>query len=321
MEFKHISVLLDECIDSLDIKPDGVYVDGTVGGAGHSKEIAKRLSPNGRLICIDQDAEAVNKAKEVLKNCECEITIVKDNYLNIKRILDELSIGKVDGILLDLGVSSYQLDNAERGFSFNKNARLDMRMDTDKQRSAYDIVNEYSKTELARVIKIYGEEKFANNIAKHIVNDRKVKPIETTFDLVESIRKAIPMKVQKTMGHPAKRVFQAIRIELNEELDVLRKGLDDMVDVLDDGGRLSVITFHSLEDRIVKRQFKRYEDPCTCPRDFPVCMCGNVSKGNIYNRKAILPSDEEKEKNSRSKSAKLRVFNRTLGDGYEKGTS
>ncbi len=308
MEFKHISVLLNETVDSLKIKEDGIYVDGTVGGAGHSKLIASRLSAEGRLICIDQDDAAIKKASEVLADCECKVDIVKNNFVNVKEVLSDLGVEKVDGIILDLGVSSHQIDTAYRGFSFNADAPLDMRMDQTKQRSAKDIVNDYSKAELARIFRIYGEEKFANNIAKHIVEARKDKPLETTFELVEIIRRAIPMKVQKTMGHPAKKIFQAIRIELNEELDVLRKGIDDMVDVLSDGGHLSIITFHSLEDRIVKKKFRDLENPCTCPREFPVCVCGKISKGKVVNRKPILPSKDEMEVNSRSKSAKLRVF-------------
>lgn len=313
MEFKHISVLLSETIESLKIKKDGIYFDGTVGGAGHSREIAKRLSKEGTLICVDQDDNAISKASEVLGDFECNIHIVKDNFVNIKNILDRLGVQKVDGILLDLGVSSHQIDSAERGFSFNNDARLDMRMDQSKEKTAYDIVNTYSKVELARIFRIYGEEKFANNIAKHIVEERSNKPIETTLELVDVIRKAIPMKVQKTMGHPAKKVFQAIRIELNAELDVLRNGLDDMVDSLADEGIISIITFHSLEDRIVKKKFRTYENPCTCPREFPVCVCGNKSKGVVVNKKPIVASKKEQEDNSRSKSAKLRVFKK-LGE-------
>ncbi len=308
MEFKHISVLLSETIESLKIKENGIYFDGTVGGAGHSKEIAKRLGKDGVLICVDQDDNAIAKASEVLKDFDCTIHIVKDNFVNIKSVLERLGVQKVDGILLDLGVSSHQIDSARRGFSFNNDAGLDMRMDQSKEKTAYDIVNGYSKVELARIFKIYGEEKFANNIAKHIVEERSKKPIETTLELVEVIRKAIPMKVQKTMGHPAKKVFQAIRIELNAELDVLKNGLDDMIDSLENDGIISIITFHSLEDRIVKKKFKTYENPCTCPREFPVCVCGNKSKGKVVNRKPIIASVEEQEANSRSKSAKLRVF-------------
>ncbi len=308
MEFKHISVLLDETIESLKIKENGIYFDGTVGGAGHSREIAKRLGKDGVLICVDQDDSAIAKASEVLKDFDCTVHIVKDNFVNIKSILSRLGVQKVDGILLDLGVSSHQIDTVDRGFSFNNDARLDMRMDQSKENTAYDIVNTYTKVDLARIFKVYGEEKFANNIAKYIVEDRSKKPIETTLELVEIIRKAIPMKVQKTMGHPAKKVFQAIRIELNAELDVLRNGLDDMLDSLSDKGIISIITFHSLEDRIVKKKFKGYENPCTCPREFPVCVCGKKSKGKVVNRKPIVASKVEQETNSRSRSAKLRVF-------------
>ncbi len=308
MEFNHVSVLLNETVDSLRIKEDGIYVDGTVGGAGHSREIAKRLGENGRLICIDQDDDAIKKASEVLKDFPCRIDIVKSNFVNVKKVLADLGVEKVDGIMLDIGVSSHQIDTADRGFSFNNDAPLDMRMDRTSSKTAKDIVNTYSKSELARIFRIYGEEKFANNVAKHIEEDRKIKPIETTFELVEVIRKAIPMKVQKTMGHPAKRIFQAIRIELNEELEVLRNGIDDMVEALDDGGVLSIITFHSLEDRIVKKKFRDFENPCTCPREFPVCVCGKSPLGKMSPRKPILPSRKEMEENSRSKSAKLRVF-------------
>ncbi len=311
MEFNHTSVLLNETIESLKIKEDGIYFDGTVGGAGHSKEIAKRLGKDGILICVDQDDNAIEKATQVLKNAVCKVYIVKRNFVDIKSILSELKIEKVDGILLDLGVSSHQIDTPERGFSFNNDADLDMRMDTSKDVSAYDIVNEYSKSELAKIFRVYGEEKFANNIAKHIVTERQEKPIKTTFELVEVIRKAIPMKVQKTMGHPAKKVFQAIRIELNSELEVLKKGLDDMVDTLSENGVISIITFHSLEDRIVKKKFKAYEDPCICPREFPVCVCGKTSLGKVVTKKPIIPTEAEKLENSRSRSAKLRVFMRS----------
>lgn len=308
MEFKHKSVLLDEVIEGLDIKPDGIYVDGTLGGGGHSLEICKRLSDKGRLIGIDQDRKAIEAATLRLKDHIDKVTIVKSNYENIKKILKDLDIDKVDGILLDLGVSSYQLDNRERGFSYLEDSKLDMRMDTDSTKTAKDIVNEYSEMELFRMIRDYGEDRFAKNIAKHIVNERKIKEIETTFELKEIIYHAIPLKVRKTDSHPEKRTFQAIRIELNRELDVLENSIDKMIDLLNDKGRLNIITFHSLEDRIVKVRFKKNENPCTCPPDFPVCVCGNVSKGKVITRKPILPSDEELKENSRSKSAKLRIF-------------
>ena len=310
MEFKHKSVLLEETIDNLNIKPDGIYVDGTLGGAGHSYQIAKRLTGGGRLIGIDQDADAIAAATERLKEFEERVTIVRNNYCNMDKVLDELGIDKVDGILLDIGVSSYQLDTAERGFSYRVDAPLDMRMDQRQKMTARDIINDYSESELYRVIRDYGEDRFAKNIAKHIVAERKKAPIETTGQLNEIISHAIPMKVRKTSGHPSKRTFQAIRIELNHELDVLRDTLDDMIELLNPGGRLCIITFHSLEDRIVKSSFRKNENPCTCPSHFPVCVCGNVSKGKVITRKPILPSEEELEVNSRSKSAKLRIFER-----------
>ncbi len=310
MEFKHISVLLQETIDSLAIKPDGIYVDGTTGGGGHSYEICKRLGPEGRLICIDQDTEALEAAGERLKPFAGQITLVKSNYSQMKEVLEEQGIDKVDGIVLDLGVSSYQLDNVERGFSYRENAPLDMRMDRENTVSARDIINEYSESELYRIIREYGEERFARNIARNICKRRQDKPIETTFELVDIIRGSMPAKARNAKGHPAKRTFQAIRIECNQELEVLQWTLNDMVDLLKDGGRISIITFHSLEDRIVKTSFRKYENPCTCPPDFPVCVCGNKSKGKVITRKPILPSEEECNKNTRSKSAKLRVFER-----------
>ncbi len=310
MEFKHTSVLLNETIEGLNIKPDGIYVDGTLGGGGHSLEVCKRLGANGSIIGIDQDAAAIKAAGDRLKDFGEKVTIVRSNYCEMKSRLQELGIDKVDGIILDLGVSSYQLDTAERGFSYREDAPLDMRMDTRQSMTARDIVNDYSEKELYRVIRDYGEDKFAKNIAKHIVIARGKEPIETTGQLTEIIRAAIPMKYQKKSGHPAKRTFQAIRIELNRELEVLRDSLDDMIDLLNPGGRLCIITFHSLEDRIVKSAFKKNEHPCTCPPDFPVCVCGKVSKGSIITRKPILPSEEELEHNSRSKSAKLRIFER-----------
>lgn len=310
MEFKHKSVLLEETIENLNIKPDGIYVDGTLGGGGHSYEIAKRLTAGGRLIGIDQDADAIKAATERLKEFADRVTIVRNNYCNIADVLDELGIVKVDGIILDLGVSSYQLDTAERGFTYNVDAPLDMRMDQRQQITAKDIVNTYSEFDLYRIIRDYGEDKFAKNIAKHIVAARAKAPIQTTGELTEIIRQSIPMKIQATGGHPAKRTFQAIRIELNRELDVLRESLDGMIDLLDDGGRICIITFHSLEDRIVKTIFRKNENPCTCPPDFPVCVCGKKSKGKVIKRKPILPSETEMEENPRSKSAKLRIFER-----------
>lgn len=311
MAFEHKSVLLNETIESLDIKPDGIYVDGTLGGAGHSSQIVKRLT-TGRLIGIDQDEAAIEAAKLRLMDDMDKVTIVRSNYENIKQVLQEINIDKVDGILLDLGVSSYQLDTKERGFSYRENAPLDMRMDTRMKKTAKDIVNEYSEMELFRIIRDYGEDKFAKNIAKHIVRMRSEKPLETTFELNEAIKAAIPAKIRMASGHPSKRTFQAIRIELNKELDVLRNSLDTMIDLLKDKGRLSIITFHSLEDRIVKVQFKNFEDPCTCPKNFPVCVCGQKSKGTIISRKPILPSEEEMTINPRAKSAKLRVFEKRL---------
>ena len=311
MEFKHTSVLLHETIDNLNIRPDGIYVDGTLGGAGHSSEIVKRLNENGRLIGIDQDEDAIAAASERLKDYSDKVTIIRSNYCNMKEELNRIGVTKVNGILLDLGVSSFQLDTPERGFTYrDENAPLDMRMDDRQSLTAKDIVNGYSEMDLYRIIRDYGEDKFAKNIAKHIVQERAKKPIETTGELTEIIRASIPMKVQVTGGHPAKRTFQAIRIELNKELEVLQDNLDDMIDLLNPGGRICIITFHSLEDRIVKTNFKRNENPCTCPSDFPVCVCGKKSKGKVVTRKPILPSEEELEVNSRSKSAKLRVFER-----------
>lgn len=310
MEFEHKSVLLDETINGLNIKPDGIYVDGTLGGGGHAYEVCTRLGTKGSIIGIDQDAAAIEAADARLKDFGEKVAIVRSNYCDMKSRLHELGIDKVDGIILDLGVSSYQLDTAERGFSYREDAPLDMRMDTRQKMTARDIVNDYSEMDLYRVIRDYGEDKFAKNIAKHIVAQRGKDPIETTGQLTEIIRGAIPMKYQKKSGHPAKRTFQAIRIELNRELEVLRDTLDDMIELLNPGGRLCIITFHSLEDRIVKSAFKKNENPCTCPPDFPVCVCGNVSKGSIVTRKPILPSKYEMEANSRSKSAKLRIFER-----------
>ncbi|WMJ81361.1 16S rRNA (cytosine(1402)-N(4))-methyltransferase RsmH [Clostridium sp. MB40-C1] len=305
MNFKHIPVLLNEVIESLDIKEEGIYVDCTLGGAGHSSEIIKRLSSKGRLIGIDQDTNALKAAKEKLKSYE-NVTYVHDNFYNIDNILKELEIEKVDGILMDLGVSSYQLDTAERGFSYMQDAPLDMRMNTENSFSAYNVVNEYSESELFRILKDYGEEKFAKRIAWRIVESREKKNIETTLELVDIIRKAIPMKFQKN-GHPAKKTFQAIRIEVNKELYILDNAVEGSISHLKEGGRLSIITFHSLEDRIIKNKFKSLENPCTCPKEFPICVCGKKPTIKVITRKPIEPLDEEKECNSRSKSAKLRV--------------
>ncbi len=311
MEFNHTSVLRDETIEELHIRPDGIYVDGTLGGGGHSYEICKRLSKKGRLIGIDQDADAIQAASERLAEFSDRVTIVRSNYSDMAGVLSRLGIDHVDGIILDLGVSSFQLDTPERGFTYrSEDAPLDMRMDDRQKLTAKDIVNQYSEMELFRIIRDYGEDRFAKNIAKHIVAERAKKPIETTGDLNAIIKAAIPMKVQVTGGHPSKRTFQALRIELNHELDVLQDNLDTMIDLLNPSGRICIITFHSLEDRIVKSNFKKNENPCTCPSNFPVCVCGNKSKGHVVTRKPILPSEEELEVNKRSKSAKLRVFER-----------
>lgn len=310
MEFKHQSVLLEETIENLNIKPNGIYVDGTLGGGGHSYHICEKLVSGGRLIGIDQDEDAVNAASEHLKRFSDKVTIIRSNYCNMRDELKRIHIETVDGILLDLGVSSYQLDHFERGFTYREDVPLDMRMDQRQSQTAKDIVNHYSEMELYRVIRDYGEDKFAKNIAKHIAAYRNKKEIETTGELTEIIKAAIPMKIRATGGHPAKRTFQAIRIELNRELEVLKNSLDDMIEILNPGGRLCVITFHSLEDRIVKNIMKRNENPCECPREFPVCICGKVSKGFMPVKKPILPSVEELAENKRSKSAKLRVFER-----------
>ena len=310
MGFDHKSVLLEETVQGLNVKPDGIYVDGTLGGGGHAVEVCKRLGDKGSIIGIDQDAAAIEAAGGRLKDFGEKVTIVRSSYRDMKSQLQKLGIDKVDGIVLDLGVSSYQLDTAERGFSYRKDAPLDMRMDTRQKMTARDIVNDYEEMALYRIIRDYGEDRFAKNIARHIVAERGKAPIETTGRLSEVVKRAIPMKYQKKSGHPAKRTFQAIRIELNRELEVLECSLDDMIELLNPGGRLCIITFHSLEDRIVKSAFRRNEDPCTCPPDFPVCVCGNVSKGRIVTKKPILPDEEEKEENTRSKSAKLRIFER-----------
>ena len=309
MEFKHKSVLLEETIDGLAIKTDGIYVDGTLGGGGHSYEICKRLSEKGRLIGIDQDEDAIAAAGKRLEEFKDRVTIVRSNYCNIQKVLSDLGIDKVDGIVLDLGVSSYQLDTIERGFSYKYDTELDMRMDRRQTLTAKEIVNTYSEKDLFRIFKDYGEDQFSKNIAKHIVKNRQEKEIATTFELNEIIKAAIPAKF-RVNGHPSKRVFQAIRIECNKELDVLRESMDTMISILKPEGRLAIITFHSLEDRIVKSAFRKNEHPCTCPPEFPVCVCGKVSMGKNVYRKPILPSEEELEVNSRSKSAKLRVFER-----------
>lgn len=311
MEFRHKSVLLRETMEYLKINPDGIYVDGTLGGGGHAYEICRRLSPNGKLIGIDQDEDAVRAAAGRLSEFQDRTEIVRSNYRQMPEVLSERGIGQVDGILLDLGVSSYQLDDPERGFTYRtEDAPLDMRMDQRQRLTARDVVNTYSETELYRIIRDYGEDKFAKNIAKHMIKARQEKEIETAGELTEIIKRAIPAKVRKNGGHPAKRTFQAIRIELNGELEVLQDSLENMTELLSPGGRICVITFHSLEDRIVKNIFRKCEHPCTCPPDFPVCVCGKKSMGKTVTRKPVLPSEEELECNSRAKSAKLRVFER-----------
>lgn len=309
--FKHNPVLLEEVLEGLNIKPDGIYVDGTLGGAGHSYEICSRLK-GGRLIGIDQDEDAVKAASERLKEFGDIVSIVKSNYENVDPVLKELGIKEVDGILLDLGVSSYQLDTPERGFSYRNDAPLDMRMDRERDLTAADVVNTYSEYDLFRIIRDYGEDRFAKNIAKHIVIERAKKKIETTFELNEIVKASIPAKVRETGGHPSKRTFQAIRIELNRELEVLENSLEKMIDLLKPGGRLCIITFHSLEDRIVKTAFNKAENPCTCPPEFPVCVCGKKSKGKHLTKKAVLPTEKEQEENPRSKSSKLRIFEKSF---------
>ena len=310
MTFQHYSVLLNETIEQLDIKENGIYVDGTLGGGGHASAVLQRLGETGRLIGIDQDAAAIEAAGDRLAPFGDKVTIVRSNYSAMPKVLADLGIYGVDGIVLDLGVSSYQLDTVERGFTYREDTVLDMRMDQRQTKTARDIVNDYTETELFHMIRDYGEDKFARNIAKHIVMAREKKPIETTGELNDIIRAAIPAKVRAKGGHPSKKTYQAIRIELNHELDVLRDTLDEMIDLLNPGGRICIITFHSLEDRIVKSNFKKNEDPCTCPSDFPVCVCGKKSKGKVITRKPILPGEEELSVNSRSKSAKLRIFER-----------
>lgn len=314
MEFKHKSVLLKETIENLNIKPDGIYVDGTLGGGGHAYEVCKRLSSKGRFIGIDQDEDAIKAATRRLMEFEDKVKIIRSNYCDMREALAEAGVFKVDGIVLDLGVSSYQLDDPERGFTYRvEDAPLDMRMDRRQEFTAKELINTYSEMELYRIIRDYGEDKFAKNIAKHIVAARAEKPIETTGELTEIIKAAIPAKIRMNAGHPAKRTFQAIRIELNKELEVLQNSLEDMIDLLQPGGRICIITFHSLEDRIVKSIYKKSENPCTCPSDFPVCVCGKKPLGRVITRKPVLPTEEELEYNSRAKSAKLRVFEKTKG--------
>lgn len=308
MEFAHIPVMLDECLEGLNIKADGIYVDGTVGGAGHSIEIVKRLSENGRLICVDKDEDALKAAGERLAPYSDRVTFIHDDYKNLVAELDSIGVGKVDGILLDLGVSSYQLDNAERGFSYMKDAPLDMRMDRSQRISAYEVVNGYSESELARILFDYGEEKLARQIARNILKARAEKPIETTLELAKIVEDTYPAKTRWKFGHPAKRTFQAIRIEVNDELSSLGEAVTQMARRLEKGGRMAVITFHSLEDRIVKSAFKELSLACTCPPDFPVCVCGKVQEVELVNKKPIVASEGELEKNSRSQSAKLRVI-------------
>ncbi len=307
MEFNHVSVLLHECIDNLNIKEDGIYIDGTMGGAGHSKLICESLSNKGRLICIDQDKNAHVKGREVLKDHLDKVTFVKDNFSNVYNILEDLGIDKVDGILLDLGVSSHQLDEADRGFSYNHDAPLDMRMDRDSDISAYNVVNTYTEKQLHTIIKEYGEENWAKRIAEFIVSEREIKPIETTFELVSVIKKAVPKGARADGPHPAKRTFQAIRIEVNNELNILKNTVRDITKKLNEGGRICIITFHSLEDRIIKNAYRDLENPCICPREVPFCACGLTPQLKVVTRKPIVPTDEEIEFNNRSRSSKLRV--------------
>lgn len=310
IEFKHISVLLQETVDGLNLQPGATIVDGTMGFGGHSEEVLKRMNGNGRVICIDQDADAIRAASKRLEAYEDQLTIVRSNYVNMPEVLDSLGIDTVDGILLDLGVSSFQLDEASRGFTYRMEGPLDMRMDQRNPLTAADLVNTCSKEELCRIFWDYGEERYARNIADRILKEREKAPIETTTQLVDIIRASIPAKARNAGGHPAKRTFQALRIAVNKELDVLTDSIDAMIDRLAPGGRLCIITFQSLEDRIVKNLFKKNENPCICPPEFPVCVCGKKSKGKVITRKPILPSEEEIEVNKRSKSAKLRVFER-----------
>ena len=310
MDFNHVSVLLDETIEGLNINPDGIYFDGTLGGGGHSYEILKRLTGKGILIGVDRDGDAIDAASERLKEFEGKFQLVRSNYSEIETILNDLKISKIDGIVLDLGVSSYQIDNLERGFSYKEDAPLDMRMDQRQLLNAADVVNGYTEEQLIAMLRDYGEERYAKSIAKAIIEGRKDRPIATTQELSDIVKNAVPKKYQIAKGHPAKKTFQAIRIEVNNELNVLKTTLDKMIEHLNPGGRICVITFHSLEDRIVKLNFRNNENPCTCPPDFPVCVCGKKSKGKVITRKPIVPSDEEVENNKRSKSSKLRIFER-----------
>ena len=307
-EFKHLSVLPEEVIEGLKIDPSGIYVDGTLGGGGHAFLVAGKLSRGGKLIGIDRDAEAIEAATKRLEPFKDRVTVVKGNYENAKQILSDLGIDKVNGILLDLGVSSYQFDNKDRGFSYREDAPLDMRMDRSDVMTAYDVVNTYGENELCRILKDYGEEKFAKNIAARIVKQREAAPIRTTFELTEVIKASIPAKIRETGGHPSKKTFQAIRIEVNRELDILKSVIGDLIDLLAPGGRLCIISFHSLEDRIVKQAFKEAENPCICPPDFPVCVCGRKSRGSVVTRKPVTAGEEELENNQRAHSAKLRIF-------------
>ncbi len=310
MEFNHYSVMLEQTIEQLHIRPEGIYVDGTLGGGGHAFQVCSRLT-TGHLYGIDQDDAAIEAAGERLAPFGEKVTVLRGNYSNARAMLAAEGVQKADGILLDLGVSSYQFDTGDRGFSYRFDAPLDMRMDRRQSLTAKEIVNSYSETELFHILRDYGEETFAKNIAKHIVKARESAPIETTFQLNEIIRAAIPAKMRQK-GHPSKQTFQALRIECNQELEVLKNALDDLVDMLTPGGRLCIITFHSLEDRIVKNCFRKNENPCTCPPDFPVCVCGKIPKGKVITKKPILPGEEELAVNSRSKSAKLRVFERAF---------
>lgn len=312
MEFKHAPVLFEQCIEGLDIKEDGVYVDGTLGGGGHSKGICARLGENGTLIGIDRDRDAIAVASRRLEEYPCRKFFVQSNYSDIKEILRELDIEKIDGALLDLGVSSFQLDNPERGFSYMNDAPLDMRMSQEDQLTAAEVVNMYDKRQLTDIISGYGEERWASRIAEFIVKKRKDKPIETTFELVDIIKAAIPASARRNGPHPAKRTFQAIRIEVNDELGQLKKATEDFCDVLDRGGRLCIITFHSLEDRIVKDIFNRRANPCTCPKEFPVCVCGKVADIKKVTGKPIIPAKEETEENPRARSAKLRIAEKII---------
>jgi len=309
-DFAHFSVLLNECIEGLDIKPDGIYVDGTAGGAGHSLRIAERLSKDGLLIPIDQDEDAIRVINKRLEPYGDRVRIVRDNFSNIKAVLDGLGVDRIDGLLLDLGVSSYQLDTAERGFSYMADAPLDMRMDNRAARSAYNVINEYSADELKKIIYDFGEERFAPKIVSGIIKAREQAPINTTGELVEIIKKSIPSFARREELSSVKRVFQAVRIEVNKELDVIAPAIEAAVNAMNEGGRIVIITFHSLEDRIVKQTFNALASGCTCPKDFPVCVCGNKPKIKVLTKKPILPSEEELALNSRSKSAKLRIAER-----------